>query len=151
MTFSYKGGDILRSDADAIVIPVNTIGVAGAGLAKQWADKYKDALSKYKDVCKDGHLMLGKVMIVRDEPKDKLFILFPTKGHYREHSYLTNIEVGLRAMRWILEKYPIKTVAIPKLGCGLGGLAWVDVHKLIRETLSGIDTHFGIFGYPVGL
>lgn len=129
----YVTGDILESDADAIVIPVNCIGVMGAGLAKQLADKYHHVFCLYADMCNEGHIKLGSVAwgIISVEQQ---VVFFPTKFHFVDKSEYIHIERSLWALRWSLNIMPwIKSIAIPKVGCGLGGLDWRLVRKLIEK------------------
>lgn len=64
MTIIYTDGDILRDPAEAIVIPVNTMGVPGAGLAKAWAKKDPDAAGIYKALCEKGLVKVGEINII---------------------------------------------------------------------------------------
>ncbi len=52
----------------------------------------------------------------------RLIINFPTKRHWRGRSRLADIESGLDDLRRVLIERDIRSVALPALGCGLGGL-----------------------------
>ena len=130
----WKGGNILLDDAQVLVSPVNCVGVSGAGLAKRIAHAYPDAEASYVDLCRKGWLQLGETALF---PASRIagtvpeyILYFPTKQHWRDKSSLDSIARGIQH---ILENAPaagLRSVAIPKLGCGLGGLCWEDVRPL---------------------
>ena len=129
---------------DAWVNPVNTVGVMGAGLAKAFADKFPDMFADYMEYCNAGLLQIGKLhvyQIVENCPfqHPKYIINFPTKKHWKEPSKYEYLEAGLEILEEKCQKLKIFRVAMPKLGCGLGGLEWDKVFELIREKLSDSD------------
>jgi len=129
-------GDILSSTSEALVNPVNCVGVMGAGLAKSFKDKYNDItdyfMSNYIFSCKSGYLKPGKILVhfLHSTPVHYI-INFPTKDHFNDPSKLSYISDGLDSLSSIIDSYNIKSISIPKLGCGLGGLKWNDVKSLI--------------------
>ncbi len=142
----YVKGDILKSDAQAIVIPVNTEGAMGAGLARQVKEKYPDVERAYKNALKSGELDIGKVAVYKADD-GKIFIFFPTKGDWRKPSQPEYIEKGLESLRNILETEGIESVAIPPLGAGLGGLKWSDVKSMIETSLQDLSDNARIEVY----
>lgn len=138
-------GNMLDSGAQALVNPVNCVGVMGAGLALQFKRKFPANFIAYRHACKDGLVRPGKVFIFQD--KEKYIINFPTKRHWRDKSKLEDIDAGLVDMVAQVKRLGIKSVAIPKLGCGLGGLEWVDVLPLILQHVTNIsgESHVYIF------
>ena len=140
----YKTGDILDTKCQAIVIPTNLIGIQGAGLAKQTRHKYPMWNLEYRKWCHMKHGAIGKLHIYRTFPSQYL-VGFPTKNHYRNPSKLKYIRKGLKALvKWIDEGY-ISSVAIPKLGCGYGGLDWEDVQILIEKYLNNHKVHVEVY------
>lgn len=125
--------DILNAHADAIVIPVNTVGVAGKGLAKAAARKWHIWESAYTTVCKNQLLTVGTVVAHHFPGKPiPTLVDFPTKRHWREASTIDAVDAGLDALYdWLLRSPDVKTIAIPALGCGLGGLSWDEVAPLL--------------------
>lgn len=137
--YSHKG--LFGTWAEAYVIPVNCVGVAGAGLAKEFKDKFPERFYKlYAYACNDGKIAPGKVFCTKTglHIPEKL-VFFPTKRHWRDKSTLEDVEAGLIDLIRIIEEFNLGTIAIPKLGCGLGGLEWKDVHWLICNTLRNTD------------
>jgi O-acetyl-ADP-ribose deacetylase (regulator of RNase III) len=65
-------------------------------------------------------------------------INFPTEKHWRARSRLSDIRAGLMDLRLVIRDQQIKSIAIPPLGCGNGGLDWRDVRPLIVEALGDL-------------
>lgn len=138
MTIEYVSGDILESNADVLVNPVNCQGIMGAGLALQFRKKYPEMFKSYFRYCMKGKLRLGGLFEYRLHYEDrgqKIIICFPTKNKVEESSKLLYIEMGIVTLIQRFEHIGITTIAIPKLGCGLGGLQWKDVNALLKYYL----------------
>lgn len=134
-------GNILDSEAAALVDPVNTVGVAGKGLAKVFARRFPEsAYYRYIEHCRSGRLQLGQVSHVLDKPSGKAIVFFPTKRHWRELSNLADIQDGLESLRTLITRMEWPSVAIPALGCGCGGLAWRKVLPAIEKALAELST-----------
>jgi len=134
-------GDILADDADAIVVPVNTVGVMGKGLALQVARRYPSILSIYKAALRSKQLEIGKVYVV----SHPLMILFPTKADWRKHSQLEYIQAGLVSLAEAIAKRGLRSVAVPALGCGLGGLDWHQVRAEIEAALASTSADIRLY------
>lgn len=133
---NYVKGDILQSKDEAVVNPVNCIGVMGAGLAKQFREKYPHMFLAYKSVCDKGHLQIGDLFVYNtDLAAPKLIINMPTKIHWKYPSKMLYIEEGLWALRCYIANHNVLSVSIPKIGTGLGGLDWVEVKQILELTL----------------
>src|SRR5690606_30643134 len=134
-----RKGDIMQSGAEALVNTVNTVGVMGKGIALQFKEAFPNNNKVYVETCKKNELMPGKLLAVWDENLQygkKLIINFPTKVHWRNPSQYEYIEKGLVALRKYLQKEKVKSIAIPPLGCGNGGLDWGKVKPMIEKALS---------------
>jgi O-acetyl-ADP-ribose deacetylase (regulator of RNase III) len=131
-------GDMFKSGAEALVNPVNTVGVMGGGLALVFKNKYPKAFNAYKWACDNGYLQPGTVMSWPID-NNQIVIHFPTKLHYRNPSLMEYVETGLDDLILEIRHLNIKSIAIPALGCGLGGLDWADVEPLIREKLAVLN------------
>lgn len=131
----YKKGNLLEDDAEALVNAVNTVGVMGAGIARQFKSTFPEMYEVYKRDCERGAVQLGKVHVVLVETKkgSKYVINFPTLAHWQDKSKLENIASGLDDLIRVIKEKGIKSIAIPPLGCGVGGLNWDDVRQLIEE------------------
>ena len=137
----YKNGDILREDVEAIVNTVNCVGIMGRGLALQFKNKFPQNFKEYQLACKNKEVQLGKMFVHQTGQliNPKYIINFPTKGHWKQNSKIEDISNGLDDLITIIEKYSIKSIAIPPLGSGLGGLDWKMVKKLIEKKLKNIN------------
>jgi O-acetyl-ADP-ribose deacetylase (regulator of RNase III) len=125
-------GNLLLAHTEAIVNPVNTVGVMGKGLALQFRNAYPENYREYKQACELGYLSPGK-MFIHCLPDKRYIINFPTKRHWSKPSRMDYIALGLKALVADVQRLGIKSVAIPPLGCGLGGLPWVIVKELMIE------------------
>lgn len=137
----YKTGNLLNENADAIVNTVNCVGVMGRGIALQFKKQFPENFKVYANACKREEVQPGKMLVYSTNSLigPKYVINFPTKRHWRGKSRLEDIEVGLKDLVKVIEEYKIKSIALPPLGCGLGGLDWAMVKKLIENKLSNIQ------------
>lgn len=152
-------GDMFFSNMQTLTVSVNCVGVMGKGLASTAKYRFPDVYVKYQEVCKNKKLQIGKPYLykrelsIRDQLGDETlllepnlngnsqtwFLLFPTKNHWRNNSNLEEIEKGLQ---WLCDNYKsegIKSLAMPALGCGLGGLQWRDVGPLMCRYFDTLD------------
>jgi O-acetyl-ADP-ribose deacetylase (regulator of RNase III) len=131
-------GNMLQADVEALVNTVNTVGVMGKGIALQFKKAFPENYAAYRRACENGTIEIGKVFVYEtgDVHNPKFIVNFPTKTHWRAKSNLTDIEAGLIDLRKQIVEKGIKSIAIPPLGCGNGGLNWTEVLPLIRTRLS---------------
>lgn len=133
---TYLDTDIFTTPAQAIVNPVNTVGVMGSGLAKAIRDRYPEMYESYRQLCLEGNFKIGDLAFYL--AVDRWIINFPTKRHYRQRSRLSDIERGLQALVGLGHDLPVTSVAFPKLGCGHGGRDWDgEVMPLMERYLAG--------------
>jgi O-acetyl-ADP-ribose deacetylase (regulator of RNase III) len=137
----FVRGDILREDAEAVVNPVNCVGVMGKGVALQFKQAFPANFKEYAAACRRGEVEPGKMVVheTGHAPNPHFIINFPTKRHWRDQSRIEDIEAGLRSLRHEIEARGIRSVALPAIGCGLGGLRWAEVRPLIEQTLGGLN------------
>lgn len=135
---TYHKGNILHDQADAIINTVNTVGVMGKGLALQFKKAFPDNFKVYKKACDDKSLVTGIVLPVSlDSINSPFYIInFPTKAHWKGQSKLEYIESGLESLKAEVRRLGLKSVAIPALGSGLGGLPWHEVEQVIQTSLA---------------
>lgn len=132
-------GDLLKADADALVNTVNCVGVMGKGIALQFKMTFPENFKQYYKACQNKKIRIGQMFITKQLFKPKYIINFPTKKHWKEKSKLEYISQGLTDLKEKIKKLKIKSIAIPPLGAGLGGLNWPDVKNLIIKELSELD------------
>lgn len=137
----YTTGDILRDDAEALVNTVNCVGVMGRGIALQFKNHFPENFKAYKEAHKAGELMPGRMFIYEtgELANPKYIINFPTKRHWRGKSRMEDVESGLEALVEEIQRLNIRSIAIPPLGSGLGGLNWQDVRDYIENFLRPLE------------
>ncbi|OIP44016.1 MAG: Appr-1-p processing protein [Deltaproteobacteria bacterium CG23_combo_of_CG06-09_8_20_14_all_60_8] len=130
-----KQGDILRANAEALVNTVNCVGVMGRGIALQFKKVFPENFKHYKVTCDKQELQPGKMLFhdLNRLQNPRYVVNFPTKRHWKGKSRQEDIEAGLRALVQEIRARQIHSIAIPPLGCGLGGLRWADVRAKIEE------------------
>jgi O-acetyl-ADP-ribose deacetylase (regulator of RNase III) len=133
-------GDLLDADVEALVNTVNTVGVMGKGLALQFKRRFPANFATYAAACKRGEVEIGRMLVVEtEEPTGPRYIInFPTKKHWRDPSRLEYVTAGLSALIDEVQARGIRSIAVPPLGCGNGGLAWSDVEPLIERAVAGL-------------
>lgn len=140
----YKRGDIVREDAEALVNTVNCVGVMGRGIALQFKNAFPENFKAYAAACKNEEVQPGRMFVfeTRQLTNPRYIINFPTKRHWRGKSRIEDIEVGLKALVDAVRRYDIRSIAIPPLGSGLGGLDWSEVRPRIEGILQSLtDVH----------
>jgi O-acetyl-ADP-ribose deacetylase (regulator of RNase III) len=131
-------GDLLKADAEALVNTVNCVGFMGRGIAAQFKRAYPENFIAYQTACKRHEVLPGRMLIVETGLKvnPRWVINFPTKRHWRSSSQVEDIESGLAALIADLRRLGIKSIAVPPLGCGLGGLDWSYVRPRIEQAFA---------------
>ena len=135
---TYTSGDILKADAEALVNTVNCVGIMGRGIALQFKNAFPENFAAYAKACQEQKVLPGTMFVYRTGTlMTPYFIInFPTKRHWRGKSRLEDIESGLRDLVAVIRRHDIRSIAIPPLGSGLGGLNWPDVRARIEAALS---------------
>lgn len=134
-------GDLLVSRAEALVNTVNTVGVMGKGIALQFKRAYPQNYLLYRAACQRGEVAVGRMFITTERTllEEKIIVNFPTKTVWWKSSEYSYISAGLRALRDEITRRGIRSIAIPPLGAGNGGLDWQRVKPMIAEALGDLD------------
>lgn len=138
---TYTTGNLLEADVEAVVNTVNTVGVMGKGIALMFKDTYPDNFQRYEQASRDGEVRVG-TMFVSENPEmfgPKWIINFPTKEHWRTKTRIEWVEEGLVDLKRVIREKGIRSIAIPPLGCGNGGLRWSNVRPIIAEALADLS------------
>ena len=138
---TYKSGDILNADVEALVNTVNCVGIMGRGIALQFKNMFPENFDAYAGACAREEVQPGKMFIypTGELTNPRFIVNFPTKRHWRGKSRIEDIESGLVALREEILRRGIKSIAIPPLGSGLGGLDWQDVKPRIVSALAPLQ------------
>jgi O-acetyl-ADP-ribose deacetylase (regulator of RNase III) len=137
----YIKGDLLRADVEALVNTVNCVGIMGRGIALQFRQTFPENFKVYESACKRDEVQPGRMFVYETGwmTNPKYIINFPTKRHWRGKSRIEDIDSGLIALRNEITKREIRSVAIPPLGSGLGGLEWSEVKPRIEKVMKTLD------------
>ena len=137
----FTTGDILAEDVEALVNTVNCVGVMGRGIALQFKKAYPENYHAYADACKSGEVRPGHMFVYETGAltNPRYIVNFPTKRHWRNNSRMDDIESGLRALASVIRERGIRSIAVPPLGSGLGGLEWRKVRSCINQALGEFD------------
>src|SRR5436190_13109579 len=141
MVVEITRGNLLKDRAQALVNTVNTVGVMGKGIALQFRQAFPEMHRAYERACKSGEIRLGKVHVfdlggLVGGPR--WIINFPTKGHWRSRSRLSDVQAGLTDLVNKVRQLGIRSIALPPLGCGNGGLNWEDVRPCIEKAFAAV-------------
>lgn len=130
-------GNLLAAQVDALVNTVNTEGVMGKGLALQFKKAFPEVARAYEKACRAGEVQIGTMHVVdRGLLHPRWIINFPTKKHWRPPSQLSYVEAGLLDLVRVVRSHGVRSIAVPPLGCGNGGLYWGTVRPLIEQAFA---------------
>jgi len=148
----YKTGDILQEDAEALVNTVNCVGVMGRGVALQFKKAFPENFKAYAKACRRDELQPGRLFIykTRRMMPPYYIINFPTKRHWKGKARMEDIQAGLKHLAQVVREMNIRSIALPPLGSGLGGLDWQQVRQLIEQVLSSLEDVRVIVYEPAG-
>lgn len=139
----YVQGDLLASRAQTLVNPVNCKGVMGKGLAKSFKVRWPQMFREYQEACRAGTVRPGIPLLYKDG--DRQILSVPTKNDWKQPSTYEIVEAGIKSIREHLGSWGITSLAMPALGCGLGGLEWTKVRTLIEAHLSSLPIEIEIY------
>jgi O-acetyl-ADP-ribose deacetylase (regulator of RNase III) len=135
----YRTGNILDAEVEALVNSVNCVGVMGRGVALQFKKAFPENFKAYRAACRRGEVVPGRMFVFETGLlRPRYIINFPTKRHWRGKARMEDIEAGLRALVEEVVQRGIRSIAMPPLGCGLGGLEWEKVRRRIEQAFSDL-------------
>jgi len=143
----FTQGNLLEAKTEALVNTVNTVGVMGKGIALMFKERFAQNYQLYVAACKAGDVETGKMHVTATNELDgpRWIVNFPTKRHWRSPSQMAWITEGLHDLRRFLLENDVKSVAVPPLGAGNGGLKWPEVREQIVEVLGDLDVDVLVF------
>ena len=144
----YIIGNLLDNKAEALVNTVNTVGVMGKGIALQFRNMFPNNFKIYVKACENKKLKIGNLLVTEEETLltgKKIIINFPTKTNWRNPSEYSYIDEGLTELVKIIKEKDIKSIAIPPLGAGNGGLDWNKVKLILEKHLADVDCDIFIY------
>jgi O-acetyl-ADP-ribose deacetylase (regulator of RNase III) len=144
---TFTQGNLLEARAEALVNTVNTVGVMGKGIALMFKERFGENFRRYAAACKAKEVQTGKMFVtpVHELDGPRWIVNFPTKQHWRAPSRMEWVVEGLQDLRRFLIEQQVKSIAIPPLGAGNGGLEWADVREQIELALGDLDIDILVF------
>ena len=143
----FVKGNLLTARAEALVNTVNTNGVMGKGIALQFKERFPLNYKLYADACKKGNVQIGKMFVTRENSLEglKIIVNFPTKKEWYKGSQYNYVEDGLKDLVKVIYANKIRSIALPPLGCGNGGLNWGKVQLMINEYLKEVSSEVFVY------
>lgn len=131
----------MEADVEAVVNTVNTVGIMGKGIALMFKEQFPRNFEAYARACDAGEMRIGKMFVTENGELfgPRWIINFPTKTHWRVKTRIEWVEEGLKDLVRVIREKDIRSIAIPPLGCGNGGLDWHDVRPLIESALEELE------------
>lgn len=140
MSIKFVKANVFSIKAQVVVNTVNCVGVMGAGVAKTYKELYPSAFLAYKRACHSGKMEIGKIL-AQNLPDGKIGLCVPTKIHWKNPSEIDWIIIAIYRIKTFCIDYKIKSIAVPPLGCGNGGLNFEkDVKPLMMDMWKGLET-----------
>jgi len=149
VTTEITKGNLLEADAEALVNTVNCVGYMGKGIALQFKQAFPENFKAYEKACRAEEIKPGRVLVWQTNllGNPRYIINFPSKVHWKAKSKIEHIRQGLSALIQEVRRLGIHSIAVPPLGCGLGGLDWSEVRPMIEEAFRAVP-EAQVFLYP---
>ena len=140
LVITLASGNLFNADVEALVNAVNCVGVMGKGLALQFKERFPANYKAYAKACKGGEVRTGAMFVFATGllQNPRFLVNFPTKQHWRDSSRIEEIESGLQSLVVEVRDRRIRSIAVPALGCGLGGLEWREVRPRIDAAFASL-------------
>lgn len=134
----YTRGNLLEAQTEAVVNTVNEVGVMGKGIALMVREAFPASAKAYMAASRRGEVHVGRMFVTptQDLHGPRWIVHFPTKKHWRNPSRMEWIRDGLRDLVRVVAEKNIRSIALPPLGCGAGGLEWSHVRQEIELAMS---------------
>ena len=142
--FIHKEGNLLNDQAEVLVNAVNRLGFMGAGIALAFKLRFPKMFQSYKESCKNGAYDESCLTLYKDQ--DKVIANLRTVDDKLKGQY-SLVNKGLMELRDAMLEQGLKTVAIPPLGCGIGGLDSKQVLKAIMEIFQKTDITVYLYNF----
>ena len=143
----FTQGNLLEAGTEALVNTVNTVGVMGKGIALMFKEAFPENFDAYAAACKRHEIRIGRMFVTerRALMGPRWIINFPTKQHWRHPSKMGWITDGLEDLKQVIAEHGIRSIALPPLGSGNGGLNWADVRPRIEAALADLGTDIVVY------
>lgn len=153
MPVQIVSGDLFTDPAEAYVNAVNCVGVMGAGIAKRFKERFPDYYLDYHSKCLDGRLRVGTVdyyalsPLSNSAPPPLFIISFPTMLNPGEATQESELVAGLKSLTAFCDAYSVQHIAVPALGCGIGGFEFDRLTTLVEEAFEPQSKYIDVMLY----
>jgi O-acetyl-ADP-ribose deacetylase (regulator of RNase III) len=137
---NFTKGNLLEAPVEALVNTVNTVGIMGKGIALMFREAFPENFQRYAEACKHGDVQTGCMFVTerRSVLGPRWIVNFPTKKDWRTKTKPEWIADGLQDLRRFIIENGVRSIALPPLGCGNGGLSWSSVRPMIENVLNDL-------------
>lgn len=150
--FVYLVGDLLDSEERVIAHGANCQGVMGAGIARQIHDRYGVVFHQYQKACRRGTFVNGSALPVDTDAQEfgsrTVFNLGTQNQTGADASYWA-VFLSFANMAEQMKRWDWDRVAIPRIGCGIGGLSWEPVAKQISSAFAAAKAKITVAVYDL--
>jgi O-acetyl-ADP-ribose deacetylase (regulator of RNase III) len=137
MPIRWVAGDLFANayKVQAFAHGCNCQGSMGAGIAKGFRERYPRMYEEYRARCKaePRRFNLGDAWLWRDEKRPWVFNLGTQETYWRGRASYEALEQSLQRMRELAGAEGLKSIAMPRIGVGYGGLSWKKVRSIIER------------------
>lgn len=134
----FTSGDLFESGMQTIVNATNIEGIMGGGIALAFKERFPQMYEEYRWACKEGTHTIMKPFLWR-HPHFPWVLNIATKDVIHHPSTPFNVAAGLFWLAQNYEREGITSLAVPALGCGLGGCKWEQIGPLMESMLGLLD------------
>ena len=142
-------GDILLSDAQAIAHGVAPHDHFNQGLALALRERHPAMAKDFRHFCHVENPKPGRAWLWAGPERVVINLMTqepaPSKNAHPGKATTHNVNHALRELATIVRDQEIRSLALPKLATGVGGLAWDDVEPLIQRQLSELKIPIVIY------
>jgi O-acetyl-ADP-ribose deacetylase (regulator of RNase III) len=143
--------NIIFAEETIIAHGCNCQGKMNSGVAKAIRNRWPSAYTAYLEQYKLGKLVLGSVNLVQvpaSQPKYVANCLTQLYYGYDAKPYasISAIQKCLEEVAQFASSHKY-SVALPPIGCGLGGLSWTDVGPMIEKIFTNRGVSYNVYDY----
>lgn len=138
-------GNLFTSEAKAIGHGVNCKGAMGAGIAKLFRQEFPEMYEEYREICLRGELQPGEVFTWWDERKNVWVYNIASQNNLGADARLEWFEEAAFSALAHADLNGVEEVAIPQIGCGIGGLDFSDVEPMLEKVERSFASSFVVY------
>ena len=146
MTIDYVVGDLIESGEPVIAHGCNTVGVMGAGIARVVKAAWPEVYDQYDAACADGTFDAGSAQRCVGANDRTVYNLGTQRNPGASATYWL-VFLSFANMFESMKTWGHGRVAVPRIGCGIGGLDWSGVEGAIEAALDNVGAEIEVVVY----